>query len=104
MNNVAQDTGDGTILLVHVQPKAARTECVGLYGGALKIRVAAPPVDGAANEELSRFLAERCGLPRAGIVIQSGAAGRRKRVHLNGITAAQVTAFLMPDSKPGGRS
>lgn len=95
-DGVAQDTTDGAVLLVHVQPKAARTECVGVHGGALKIRIAAPPVEGAANEALIRFLAERCALPRAHVVIQSGAEGRRKRVRLKGVTATQATACLMP--------
>jgi uncharacterized protein len=97
----AQETKDGTILLVHVQPSAARTECVGFHGGALKIRVAVPPVDGAANEALVRFLAERCAIVRARITIQSGADGRRKRVHLRGVTADRLMARLMPGDGAG---
>jgi uncharacterized protein len=50
--SIVQDTKDGAILTVHIQPKASTTECVGIHGNAIKIRVAAPPVDGAANEEL----------------------------------------------------
>ncbi len=94
---IVQGTKDGTVLTVHVQPKAARTECVGVHGDALKIRVAAPPVEGAANEALIRFLADRCAIPRASIVIQSGAEGRRKRLCLKGITAEAVTARLMAE-------
>jgi len=96
-----QGTKDGTVLTVYVQPKAARTECVGLYGDALKIRVAAPPIDGAANEALIRFLADRCGIPRARVAIQSGAEGRRKRISLNGISAERVMARLMPPGVTG---
>lgn len=95
----AQDTTDGTLLLIHVQPKAARTECVGFHGGALKIRIAAPPVEGAANDALIRFLAEQCGLPRTQVLIQSGAEGRRKRVRLKGISAAQAIARLVPQER-----
>ena len=59
------------VLAVHVQPRAPRTEVVGRYGDALKIRVHAPPVDGAANAELVRFLAERLGVPRSAVTIVS---------------------------------
>ena len=89
-----QETKDGTILVVHVQPNAARTEYAGFYGDALKIRVAAPPVEGAANEALIRFLAERCRIPRARVLILSGAEGRRKRLQLHGIAADLVMARL----------
>jgi uncharacterized protein (TIGR00251 family) len=57
---------------------------VGRYGDAIKIRLQAPPVDGAANEELIRFLAERLGVPRAAVRILSGETGRRKRVEVTG--------------------
>jgi uncharacterized protein (TIGR00251 family) len=89
---------EGVFLAVHVQPKACRTECAGFYGAALKIRVAAPPVDGAANDELIRFLADRCAVPRAGISIQAGAQSRQKRVLVRGVTAEWVLARLLPPS------
>jgi len=82
-------------LTVHVQPKASKTVCVGIYGDALKIRVAAPPVDGAANEELVRFLAHELSLPTAAVQIESGAGGRHKRVRLRGVTAECVMARLI---------
>jgi uncharacterized protein len=92
---IVQDTTDGAILTVHIQPKASTTECVGIHGDALKIRVAAPPVDGAANDELIRFLAQTLSLPRSAVVIESGAGGRHKRVSLRGVTAERVIARLM---------
>jgi uncharacterized protein (TIGR00251 family) len=92
---VVQDSKDGTILTVHVQPKASQTACVGIYGDALKIRVAAPPVDGAANEELVRFLASELAVPLSAVRIESGAGGRHKRVRLNGVTAAHVKTWLI---------
>ena len=55
---LVQDSDEGAVLALHVQPKAARTEYVGVHGDTLKFRVAAPPVDGAANEEICRYLAE----------------------------------------------
>ena len=91
---IVQDTKDGAILTVHIQPKASITECVGIYGDAIKIRVAAPPIDGAANDELIRFLACRLSIPPASVQIASGARGRHKRVRINGITRQLVLAGL----------
>ena len=87
-------TSEGAVISVHVQPKASRTQCAGLHGGAIKIRVAAPPSDGAANEELCRFLARACGLPLSAVEILNGASGRQKRVLVRGRSAEQVRAQL----------
>jgi uncharacterized protein (TIGR00251 family) len=70
----------GVTLQVWIQPRASRTEIVGQHGDAVKIRVAAPPVDGAANDELVRFLAGQYGVPRSAVTITSGATGRRKTI------------------------
>jgi uncharacterized protein (TIGR00251 family) len=91
-----EDGRQGPLLTVHVQPKAAQTACVGVHGQALKIRIAAPPVGGAANEELVRFLAEELSLPAAAVHIVSGERARRKRVRLTGTTVPHVVARLMP--------
>lgn len=72
------------VLAVHVQPRAARTEVVGMRGDAVKIRLKAPPVDGAANVELVRFLADQLGVHRRDIEIVGGAASRAKRVRVTG--------------------
>ncbi len=84
----------GTHLLVHVQPRAKQTEIVGWHGDAIKIRVAAPPVDDAANEELMRFLAERLRLNRTQVRLVSGATGRRKRVAISELAPPEVSARL----------
>ena len=81
---MVQDTKDGAILTVHIQSKASTTECVGIHGDALKIRVAAPPVDGAVNDELIRFLAHRLSIPSTSVQIHFGAGGRHKRVLFKG--------------------
>lgn len=91
---IAKDTKDGVILSVHVQPKASTTECVGIHGDALKIRVAAPPIDGAANDELIRFVARRLSIPPTSVQIHSGTSGRHKRVLIKGATAQLVMARL----------
>lgn len=65
-----------------VQPRAARTQLVGLHDGRLKLHLAAPPVDGAANAALVSFLAECLDLPRGALNIASGSTGRRKTVSI----------------------
>jgi uncharacterized protein (TIGR00251 family) len=74
-------------LVIHVQPRASRTEVAGRHGDAIKIRLRAPPVDGAANDELIRFLSERLDVPRHSVQITSGETGRRKRVTVTGAPA-----------------
>jgi uncharacterized protein (TIGR00251 family) len=68
---------------VLVQPRAARTELAGLHDGRLKLRLTAPPVDGAANAALVQFLAERLDLPRSALSVTSGSMGRRKTVSIS---------------------
>lgn len=77
-------------LLVHVQPRARHTEIVGWHGDAIKIRVAAPPVDRAANDELLRFLARRLGVPAAQVRLTAGSTSRRKRFEIVGLDNAMV--------------
>ena len=98
---IVQDTKNGAILTVHIQPRASTTECVGIHGDAIKLRVAAPPVDGAANEELIRFLARQLSIPSASVLIHSGASGRRKRVLVIGATTQRVMARLIPGHRMG---
>ena len=98
---MVQDTKAGAVLSVYVQPKASTTECVGIHGDALKIRVAAPPVDSAANDELMRFLARRLSIPSTSVQIHSGASGRHKRVLVKGATAEFVKARLHLGPKKG---
>ena len=82
-------------LLIQVQPRSPRTEVVGLHGDYIKIRLAAPPVDGAANTELVRFLAEQLGVRRSDVAIVRGATGRRKTVRVAGMTAATARRALL---------
>jgi uncharacterized protein (TIGR00251 family) len=81
-------------LRVHVQPRASRTELAGQHGDALKVRVAAPPVDGAANEALVRFLAERLGVSRGAVTVEAGGASRGKVVRIAGVGLADATLRL----------
>ncbi len=75
-----------TRIAVRVQPRASRTEIAGAYGDAVKIRVAAPPVDGAANAELVAFLAKRLGVPKSNVQIVKGERGRDKLIEIDGVS------------------
>jgi len=78
-------------LHVHVQPRASRTEVAGPYGDAVKIRITSPPVAGAANEELLRFLAARLRIPRSALAIVGGASSRRKTVRVTDASANEAS-------------
>lgn len=69
-------------LTLHIQPGAKKTEIAGLHGDALKIRLAAPPVDGKANSALLAFIAGQLDLPRARVSLKSGLTSRRKVVEI----------------------
>ena len=86
----------GVELQLQVQPRASRTEVAGAHGGALKIRLAAPPVDGEANDELIRFLAKTLGVPKSAVTIVRGATGRKKVVRVAGVSAETATTRLEP--------
>lgn len=79
---------------VRVIPRARRTECAGFRDDVLVVRLAAPPVDGAANEALIAFLAATLHIPRRAVRIVGGDRARRKRVALDGVTIDQVRATL----------
>jgi len=81
---------------VHVQPRATRSEIVGLHGAALKVRLQAPPVDGAANEALVALLAERLGVARRSVRVIAGASSRAKTVEVDGTTEDAVRALAAP--------
>jgi uncharacterized protein (TIGR00251 family) len=81
-------------LTVHVQPRASRSEVVGPHGDALKIRLASPPVDNAANEELVAFVAARLGIPRRQVRVVSGFTSRRKVLEIDGVDAATLDAAM----------
>lgn len=86
---------DGRITFeVRVVPRAARTELAGEIGNAVKIRVASPPVDGAANAELIKFLAKMFGVAKSGVEIVSGQTSKTKRVQITGVTAEQMRKIL----------
>jgi uncharacterized protein (TIGR00251 family) len=80
----------GVTFAVHVTPRARKSEIVGLLGEALKVKLAAPPVEGAANAALCEFLAERLGVRRNAVTLIAGHTSRHKVVRVQGVTADQV--------------
>ena len=79
--------------VVHVIPRAKKTEIAGERNGALVVRVAAPPVEGAANDALVEFFASALRVPRGAVRIVAGARGRQKRIAIAGVTAEDVRAL-----------
>ena len=92
----------GSVLSVVVVPRAARSSIEQLADGAIQIRVAAPPVDGAANAALLRFLAGVLDVPRSRLEIIGGASSRRKRITVRGLTPDELeTRFRAALGKRG---
>jgi uncharacterized protein len=83
----------GVELDVRVSPRASRDAILGVHAGALKIALTAPPVEGAANEALVTFLAERLGLAKRAIVIRRGDHSKTKTVFVRGATVERVRAL-----------
>jgi hypothetical protein len=79
---------------VKVHPRAKRSAIAGRLGEAWKLDLAAPPVDGKANEECVRFLAELAGVPRSRVRVVSGASGRMKVVEIEGVEPAELERLL----------
>jgi uncharacterized protein len=100
---VTVDTrASGVRFRVRLQPRASRNEIVGSVDGALRVRVHAPPVDGAANDALVAFLADRLSVARRDVHIVSGASSRMKMIEVDGVTAADVERLA--DEHAGGRN
>jgi len=85
----------GLTFAVRVLPRASRTEIAGEYNGALKIRVAAPPVEGAANREVIRALARVFKLPQNAVEIVSGAGSKNKIVYIMGADSAMLENLIL---------
>ena len=94
MSEWYRQAADGRITLtLHIQPGAKKTEFAGLHGDALKIRLAAPPVDGKANDALIKFVAETLKLPKSAVNLKSGQTSRRKVLEVQGADVGAIAAF-----------
>lgn len=92
MNGWYRRNGEVLTLTLHIQPGAKRSEVAGLHGDALKIRLAAPPIEGRANEALLKFVADLCGVPVREVELKQGAQSRHKVV---AVTGSRVTPEML---------
>lgn len=90
---------EGIVLALWVQPRASRDAITGPHGHCLKVRIAAPPVDGAANTHLCRYIAGLFQLPPASVSLLRGASGRNKLVRVSGADTLplEISRWLEPD-------
>jgi uncharacterized protein len=92
--DVIERTATGVRIRLHVQPRASRSELAGRHGDAIKVRLTAPPVDGAANEALLQFLAVRLQVLRSALSLVSGGSGRSKVVAIEAISPEEASRRL----------
>jgi hypothetical protein len=95
MSDAARWEGTDLILSLHVQPGAKKTEPAGLHGGALKVRLHARPVEGAANAALLEFLSDSFGVPLRQVELVSGQQSRQKRVRVRGAAVGAAQQVLV---------
>jgi len=89
-----RETTEGVVFQIRVVPRASRREAAGIRDGALRLRITAPPVEGKANEECRRLLAELLDVKKNQVAIIAGHASRTKTVAVSGCTAAEIAARL----------
>ena len=90
----------GITFTVRIVPRASASEIVGDHEGALRIRIAAPPVEGAANRELIRLLAKRLKVPQNAVEIVSGSSSKNKIIRLKGVTATALEPLQLKWTSP----
>ena len=89
-----------TRLKVYIQPRASKTEFAGTHDGVVKIRIAAPAVENAANRALVEFIAQHFGIAKGRVRVVSGGASRRKILEIDGVGADTILATLGPEDPP----
>ena len=86
---------EGAVIFdVRVVPRASKSEIIGEHDGALKVRIASPPVDGAANMELIRVLAKKLGVSRNDIEIISGGTSKNKRIRVTNLSQSKLEELI----------
>lgn len=94
LNDIVTRRGGEVRITCRVQPRAGRSAVKGVQGGSVRIALAAPPVDGRANEELREFLSDKLDIPKSAVSIVHGDKGRDKIVACAGIDRATVLSKL----------
>jgi len=89
-----RETAAGVVFRIRVVPRASRREVAGIQDDALKLRITAPPVEGKANEECIRLLAELLGVKKTQVTIVAGHASRTKTVSVEGCKAGEIAAIV----------
>ncbi len=88
------ETEHGLVLHVHIVPRSAKCEVVGIQGNALKLKITAPPVEGQANKECIRFLSDILGIKKKQVRILSGSKSKKKTVAIEGIRRKDIEALI----------
>lgn len=94
-----RETSEGVLLSLLIQPRASKNEISGRQGDRLKVRLTAPPVEGAANKMCLAFLSKRLGIPRSSLEIVSGQSSRQKQVLVHGGVRGDIQAALEKAAK-----
>jgi len=97
LQEIIEDDPHGVIIPLFVQPRSSRNALAGIHGGALKLAVTAPPVDGRANKAVTVFLAKFFGIAKSAVVVKSGLQSRQKRCLLKGISRDQIRRKIEED-------
>jgi uncharacterized protein len=94
-----RDVDGGCLVRIRVTPRAARTEFLGVAEGRLRVRLQAPPVDGAANKALTDFFAKALSLPKSAVTVERGETGREKTLRIAGCQGSALLEKLGGGSK-----
>ena len=91
-----KDKDGGVVFHIHVIPRSGKSDIVGVQNDALKIKITAPPVEGQANAECIRFLAERLGVRKNQVTITGGQKSKKKTLFVEGLSSQDVIAIFKP--------
>lgn len=93
-NNWIKELSEGLLISIYVQPRASKTEIIGIHQNSLKIKLTSPPVEGAANSLLIKFISKELGIAKSKIVLTSGDKSRNKKLVIKGCSKEEVIQKL----------